>query len=406
MRVLITTEQRLRQDSEGRVVTAGPLHYGFWERYLDVFQEVEILARVHARSRAHDGEPAVGGPGVRVRAVPAYIGPLGYLRSSRHLRRVAEEAVAQRGAVIVRAPSQLGIVLLSRLEDARRHAFGLEVGGDPLDVFSRGVIRHPLRGFFRWWFARHLRSQCREAAAIAYVSKGNMQVRYPPRPDSSQFVTTLSDVDLPQSLLVGAPRGPLDVKTPPRLVTVGSMEQSYKGVDVLIRAVRRCCVRGVPVSLVVVGEGRERQKLEALARDLLVLDRVEFAGQVPSPRDVVAYLGGMDLFVLASRTEGLPRAMIEAMARGLPCLGTRVGGIPELLDEEDLVPVSDPVALADKVMAVVADPERLATMSARNLARAQDYTTERLRLKRLAFHEAVRNATAQALGPGDSRARP
>ena len=112
MRVLITTEQRFRQDSEGRVVTAGPLHYGFWERYLDVFEEVEILARVHARNRAHDGEPAVGGPGVRVRAVPPYIGPLGYVRSYRSLRRVAGEAGAQPAAVIVRAPSQLGTILL------------------------------------------------------------------------------------------------------------------------------------------------------------------------------------------------------------------------------------------------------------------------------------------------------
>ena len=60
-------------------------------------------------------------------------------------------------------------------------------------------------------------------------------------------------------------------------------------------------------------------------------DRVRFRGQLTTPVDVRAELDRADLFVLPSRQEGLPRAMIEAMARALPCIGSSVGGIPELL---------------------------------------------------------------------------
>jgi len=59
----------------------------------------------------------------------------------------------------------------------------------------------------------------------------------------------------------------------------------------------------------------------------------------------------------------MPRAMIEAMARGLPCIGSAVGGIPELLSSEDLVSRGDAGALALKIMEVVSQPDRMTRMS-------------------------------------------
>ncbi len=80
-----------------------------------------------------------------------------------------------------------------------------------------------------------------------------------------------------------------------------------------------------------------------------------------------------DLFVLPSRQEGLPRALLEAMARALPAIGSTAGGIPELLPPEDLVAPADIGALAAKIAEVLTDPARLQAMSARNLAKARGY---------------------------------
>jgi glycosyltransferase involved in cell wall biosynthesis len=89
--------------------------------------------------------------------------------------------------------------------------------------------------------------------------------------------------------------------------------------------------------------------------------------------------------------------MIEAMARALPCLGTRVGGIPELLDDRDLVAADNADALAEKMNEVLSSPERLMEMSARNLERAQEYRPELLERRRNEFYRSLRLITEQSL---------
>ena len=85
--------------------------------------------------------------------------------------------------------------------------------------------------------------------------------------------------------------------------------------------------------------------------------------------------------------------MIEAMARALPCIGSTVGGIPELLPLEDLVPPGDAAALARKIREVVIDPGRMARMSTRNLEKAREYREDALRERRVAFYQNIRNQT-------------
>jgi glycosyltransferase involved in cell wall biosynthesis len=116
---------------------------------------------------------------------------------------------------------------------------------------------------------------------------------------------------------------------------------------------------------------------------------------------VRAELDAADLFALPSRQEGLPRAMVEAMARGLPCLGSTVGGIPELLPAEDMVPPGDARALARKIREMVTAPGRMALMSARNLEKARGYREEALAGRRQAFYRHVREMTEAAVASRD-----
>jgi len=83
----------------------------------------------------------------------------------------------------------------------------------------------------------------------------------------------------------------------------------------------------------------------------------------------------------------------EAMARGLPCIGSTVGGIPELLQPEDLVPPGDAEALGTKIREVLDNCERLTRMSMRNLEVARQYREDLLEAKRLGFYEELRRVT-------------
>ena len=169
----------------------------------------------------------------------------------------------------------------------------------------------------------------------------------------------------------------------------------YKGIDTLLEALPRLVAAGLDVRLTHLGDGRCRPQLEQLAARLAVVDRVVFAGLLPAGDPVREQLDAADLFVIPSRTEGLPRALIEAMGRGLPAIGASVGGIPELLPAEFLVPPDDPAGLATAIRRLLMDPARMATASADNLVRARDYSADSLRARRESYYRSIADTTQQ-----------
>lgn len=131
----------------------------------------------------------------------------------------------------------------------------------------------------------------------------------------------------------------------------------YKGIDVLLRAFATVAPRHRQVRLVLAGDGEERSALEALARELSITDRVSFLGAVP-PEHMSTLLAEAGALVLPSRTEGLPLAIVEGMACGLPIVATAVGGIPEVIRSGQnglLVEPENPGQLAEALEVLLTD---------------------------------------------------
>jgi glycosyltransferase involved in cell wall biosynthesis len=409
MKLLVTLEFRFTRTPDGRIWTLTNHGRPFWDRYLRVFEGVKIVARAeHKDTVDHRYRPAVG-PGIEFFEVPYYLGPWQYAQIRGRVRKAIRSAVAEDDAVLCRVGSRLASDLLPMLWNADR-PYGLEVIGDPYQALAPGAIKHPLRPFFRYMFTRSLREECTRAAAVSYVTEHSLQRRYPA---GKGLVVGVSDTDLQTAYFSAAPRvfttyysstdlavddyapRPKEYVTPirPQLVFVGSLEQMYKGQDVLIRAISLLRRRNYPVELNIVGDGRHRLELEELARSLSLDGALRFSGELPSGAAVRSELDKATLMVLPSRTEGLPRVIIEAMARGLPCIASDVGGIPELLHRDDLVPPNDATALADKIEQVITDPFRLNLMSARNLDKAQQFRPEVLETKRTEFYTFLHDVT-------------
>jgi glycosyltransferase involved in cell wall biosynthesis len=413
MNVVVTVEHRFDRLPDGSVWTSGMNSCRLWARYRTVFETVKVVARVRDVLSVPPGWSRANGPGITFLAVPYYLGPWQYLAKAWQVHRALGQAMTDRDAIILRVGSHIAGCLEPALFRAG-HPYGLEVVSDPFDVFAPGAVRHRLRPFFRWWFTRQLRRQCRRAAGVAYVTRQALQARYPCATYSvgmsdveispealvrtaTAFATHYSSVELATEASVTRCRSVSRQGERFRLITIASLAQMYKAPDILIRAVGACVTAGLDLSLTIVGDGQHRPELERLAFSLGLRERIRFLGQLPAGVAVRAQLDAADLFVLPSRSEGLPRAMIEAMARALPCLGSTVGGIPELLPPEDLVPASNVAALAAKIREVLASPNRLSAMSSRNLAAAREYRDEVLDARRRAFFEHIRDVTAEWL---------
>lgn len=149
---------------------------------------------------------------------------------------------------------------------------------------------------------------------------------------------------------------------PRHIVSVGRLEP-VKGFDVLLDALALFTRDGGECRLTLVGDGSQRAALESRAAELGLSERVEFTGVLPREgiRDL---FHRAHAFVLSSRSEGTPLALLEAMACGLPCVATRVGGVPSAGgDGVLLVAPEDPAALAAAVGAVLTTPAAATSMS-------------------------------------------
>jgi glycosyltransferase involved in cell wall biosynthesis len=148
------------------------------------------------------------------------------------------------------------------------------------------------------------------------------------------------------------------------ICTIGHVRR-IKGVDVLVRAAKRVCAEFPRAVFLVIGgvlEPDHLQELQGLIESLDLKENVKFLG--PS-EDVLPLLAMSDVYCLASRSEGFSNALLEAMACGLPCVATRVGGNPEAVEDGRsgfLIESEDIGALADRIRTLLRQPERAKEM--------------------------------------------
>ena len=406
MKVLLTLEDHLNRCEDGHFYVHGPGDYSAWCELLEVFDEVLVVARATAKIlESAKGSTRVDGPSISVHGLSDYTGPWQYLIRLPSLQAEVRAAVAGCDAFILRVPG-----LVSRLvwHETKRltRARGVEVVGDPWDAMGRGTMTGLLRPMYRRIATHSMRRMCESATSALYWSEC-LQRRYPVAPAAATFVSPR--ILLPKGFANPevmkerwqriSVRGWFEKETAKALAIgyVGSFAQLYKGPDTLLHALSLCSRGGLNFKAFFAGEGRYRKEMEGLAQDLGIGDKTVFMGQLGAGGHIADFLDGIDLFVMPSRAEGLGRALIEAMARGCPSIGSMAGAIPELLYEDDLVPAGSPEALARKIFEVAESSERMQAMSKRNLEKAREFQPDLLREVRRSFYGSLRRPSHEGI---------
>jgi glycogen(starch) synthase len=206
---------------------------------------------------------------------------------------------------------------------------------------------------------------------------------------------------LPHSVL--APRiapNPLPME-PPVLLCLGRLA-AEKGFDVALRALSQLDERWRDVRMIITGDGEERFRLEALSRELGQAKRVHFAGAIAN-QDVAAMLNKATLVLVPSRwQEPFPIICLEAGMMARPVVASRVGGIPELVEDGEtglLVEPEKPEALARSIETLLGNHERLHAMGARAKRCVMDlFGFEAYAAKHLEWYSAAAAAASPGFG--------
>ncbi len=221
-----------------------------------------------------------------------------------------------------------------------------------LDAVSVGALRGSLRRCLEsngLWGRQIIR---RPTALVANSRRAAAEVVASGMRDPSLVFVLENAIEVPAAVASVRPAG-----SPLRAMLVGSLTR-VKRADVFLEALAQARRGGAPLSGQIVGDGPERGALEALARERgLLPDGVRFLGE---RSDVADLLAQADLLVLTSDDEGLPNAVLEGMAAGLPVLATPAGDTPELVQDGRtgwLVPFGDAAALSVRMVELCASPE-------------------------------------------------
>lgn len=290
--------------------------------------------------------------------------------------------VAQVDLVVFRVPTLVAYMMYPVVILCRR-PYAVEVVGDPFEALANATrgrwFSRPLAFFSKFFF----RKLIKKSKGALYVTQFTLQAGFP----TNGFVGCASNVEI-QEPPIGVIENRLDrnfKNRDIRIGVIGSYFNTYKGIDVLVGAIGVLRAQGYNVVLCVLGAGEDKNIMD-YARSLSIQEYVQLDGLLPK-KEVLAWLDNIDIYCQPSRTEGLPRSLIEAMSRGCPCLGTRAGGIPELLTDDFLVDIDDVHGLAEKMKGLINDEGLMALASRNNFESAKVFYEGNLVKIRSEFYE-------------------
>ncbi len=371
----------------GVVWTTPAFSMPLWSRYLQVFDHVYVVARiVETDSPIADAMSPLHDDRVSFIDLPYYVGPKQYFKVSWQIKRRIAGLIQPGNAYLCRVPGRIGSIAISILRK-KRIPYGLEVVGDPWESMSPQASGHLLAPFFQIHGYLSLRTNTKNAAAALYVTQHTLQDKYPVR--EGVFTTSASNVIVRDEYIAPSAKHTDDWRTRTiRLLSVGTLAQLYKAPDIVVKAVADLVKRGYNVKHTWLGGGQYLEPMRELADSLGVSDFVNFRGAV-SLDEVRQELDKADLFIHASRAEGLPRALIEAMAKGLPAVGSTVAGIPELLDKKALVPPNNVKKLSNTIAYFIDNPEFAQSQAEKNWKESRKYHESILGKNRLDFYNEL-----------------
>ena len=360
--------------------------YEVWLRYLKVFEQLVVVTRAKdASSLDVTRLKRSSGDNVSFVKVPDFKSIKSFYRYFQ-AKKIIEEEVKKADAIIARNSTIANIAANYAIKYNKPFAY--EVVGCPWDsLWNYGNIQGKIMAPFAYFRTKKI---AKKSPFTLYVTNEFLQKRYPSR----GYSISCSDVDLPkledkilEKRIEKIKR--FDPNETIKIGMIGALTSEYKGFDLAIKASKDLNNKYKNVELHLLGSG-DKSKWKNFSKKMKVQDKVIFEGTLPSGKPVFKWLDNMDIYIQPSKTEGLPRALIEAMSRGCPAVGSKTGGIPELLDKDFVHKKGNYKDLALKIDKFISNKEIMIQQAKRNFDLSKQYSKEILDEKRTKFWNEFR----------------
>ena len=249
-------------------------------------------------------------------------------------------------------------------------------------------------GLMQTLFVNHAKKLCRTANGVSYVTEHVLQEEFPCRAitdgESEKYFTEhYSTINISKDDYSGIHEPPKKDE-PVVICHTGYMDGYSKGHLAVMDVVKNCIKDGLNVELHFIGSGTIEDKFKQYAADNGIADKVFFLGQQFGYKQVQKALIDADIFLFPTRSEGLPRSLIEAMANGLACVSSPIDGIKELLDPEYLVDYKDIAGMTRVVEDLVKDKQKRMAAAKRNFEKSLEYENSILNERRKSFYSKLK----------------
>lgn len=364
------------------VYSGGGLPYTAWKNYLVNFAEVMVYAR--SSENAKNKKIISSTENVSFHLTQKYSSALSLLKNKKAIERELLPLISHADVVLVRLPSILGIIA-GNLAYIKKKPLWVEVVGNAEEAMTAqgsllGKISAKPLGFLN-------KKLIQKADFVAYVTKSKLQKDYPAHTRAVSF--SFSDVIVPKVLCIDELDKIRFSGNIFHIGLIGGFDAKYKGQDLLLKAVALLdeqIKRNIKIHLV--GKGDYSWVLK-LAKQLNLISNLGYIGPLEAGEEINNFLKTLSLYVQPSLTEGMPRATIEAMAMGCPVIGSRVGGIPDIVSSEFLHEKGDYKTLSHHIMRLYLDRKVLEKEAEQSLDKAFPYLKTNLDKIRLDFYKKM-----------------
>ena len=361
---------------------------GFYDRYLRVFEKLRIANRVIEEERPPATRYPIDDFRIEICPIPIFHGPFEYFKNYHKIGRVLKNVADGCDAVVLRLPCTAA----QRLGDyviKKKIPYAAEIVFDAHD----GAVTSPTAWEKLLWHLidKKMRKICYHADGVSCVTQFYLQKRYYSK-KVNHFKSYYSSIGLPISFYSSKREFPNKAVFTIAHVDLQIGLHSRKGTDEVLKAVSILKRQGIILNISFAGDdwGDNKTKILHYAEALGIADQISFPGFL-NMAQISDFLDKSDVFVFPTKAEGLPRAIIEAMAKGLPVVTTPVSGNPELIDSHFLVNYDDVETLADRIKEIVLNKATYESESEKNFNKALGYEASVLESRRDAFYGKLKD---------------